>query len=82
MDVLSVYKKIKSMIFAVLCRSVKRMAGPSPRHSAWTTQKHRSGDELLLATMPDLAGLAIEPKTSRTDSDVSNHYANRFVVFT
>ena len=29
-----------------------------------------------LATVSDLTGPAIEPKTSRVDSDVSNHYSN------
>ena len=49
--------------------------GPSPRHSVWERQKRRSGGRPLL-TKSDLTGLGIKPWTSRTDSDVLNHFAN------
>ena len=47
---------------------------PSPRHSAWTTQKRRSGGDCGRFYLP-----GIDPKTSRTFSDVFYHYANRVV---
>ena len=54
--------------------------GPFLHHSAWVTQKRRSGGDLLV-TVSDLPCPGIEPRTSRADSDVLNHSANRPLVF-
>ena len=45
---------------------------PSPRLSAWATQKRRSGGKI----MSDLTSPVIEPQTSRADSNVANHHGN------
>ena len=66
--------KIKSSLYSqYYAESCDEWRGPSPRLSAWATQKHRIDDELL-ATVSDLTGLGIELKTTRADSDVFNHW--------
>ena len=54
---------------------------PSPRLSVWTTQK-RQRWRAVGDTVCDLTGPGVEPPTSRSDSDVSNHYFHRRGIYT
>ena len=71
------YSKLKnqsSLYSRYYAEAYSERRDPSPRLSAWTTQKHRSGGD----TVSDLTGPVIEPSFYRTESDVLNLPTGRF----
>ena len=73
---LSWFQKIKSSLYLwYYFEACNEWRGPSPRHSAWATQKRRRCVEPLV-TLSNLTGLEMEPVTIRVDGDVLNRYVD------